>query len=239
MKNRIGITPLNNLSLVDKVELRVTEYIKKNKLEVGDTIPKEMEFAEALGVSRTVIREALSRLRTIGIIESKKHKGMVLSQPDFIQNFEKVIDTNLLGDDTLKDIFELRLILEMGMIDLLFARKTATDLIELEDIVSKMEEDKIASAIFSLEHEIAFHGKLYEMSGNKTLQRFQTLLLPVFQYVHDHKLPDAETYMYSKKFITHRELLDYLKEDNIKGFRKGMAQHLEPHFDRVLNPTKF
>ncbi len=239
MKNRIGITPLNNLSLVDKVELRVTEYIKKNKLEVGDTIPKEMEFAEALGVSRTVIREALSRLRTIGIIESKKHKGMVLSQPDFIQNFEKVIDTNLLGDDTLKDIFELRLILEMGMIDLLFARKTATDLIELEDIVSKMEEDKIASAIFSLEHEIAFHGKLYEMSGNKTLQRFQTLLLPVFQYVHDHKLPDAETYMYSKKFITHRELLDYLKEDNIKGFRKGMAQHLEPHFDRVLNPAKF
>lgn len=234
MKQRISITPLNNLSLVDKVEIRVTDYIKKNKLEVGDTIPKEMEFAEALGVSRTVIREALSRLRTIGIIESKKHKGMVLSHPDFIQNFEKVIDTNLLGDDTLKDIFELRLILEMGMIDLLFARKTKADLIELEAIVSKMEEEKTESTVFSLENEIAFHGKLYEMSGNKTLQRFQTLLLPVFQYVHDHKLPDTETYMYSKKFITHRELLDFLKEDNIKGFRKGMAQHLEPHFERVF-----
>jgi DNA-binding FadR family transcriptional regulator len=234
MKQRINITPLNNLSLVDKVEIRVTDYIKKNKLEVGDTIPKEMEFAEALGVSRTVIREALSRLRTIGIIESKKHKGMVLSHPDFIQNFEKVIDTNLLGDDTLKDIFELRLILEMGMIDLLFARKTKADLIELEAIVSKMEEEKTESTVFSLENEIAFHGKLYEMSGNKTLQRFQTLLLPVFQYVHDHKLPDTETYMYSKKFITHRELLDFLKEDNIKGFRKGMAQHLEPHFERVF-----
>jgi len=239
MKNRIKIAPLNNLSLVDKVEIRVTEYIKKNNLEVGDTIPKEMEFAEALGVSRTVIREALSRLRTIGIIESRKHKGMVLSQPDFIQNFEKVIDTNLLGDDTLKDIFELRLILEMGMVDLLFARKTKADLIELEDIVTKMEEDKTESTIFSLENEIAFHGKLYEMCGNHTLQRFQKLLLPVFQYVHDHKLPDAETYMYSKKFITHRELLNYLKEDNIKGFRKGMAQHLEPHFDRVLDPAKF
>ncbi|HMQ43318.1 MAG TPA: GntR family transcriptional regulator [Mariniflexile sp.] len=234
MKQRINITPLNNLSLVDKVEIRVTDYIKKNKLEVGDTIPKEMEFAEALGVSRTVIREALSRLRTIGIIESKKNKGMVLSHPDFIQNFEKVIDTNLLGDDTLKDIFELRLILEMGMIDLLFARKTKADLIELEAIVSKMEEEKTESTVFSLENEIAFHGKLYEMSGNKTLQRFQTLLLPVFQYVHDHKLPDTETYMYSKKFITHRELLDFLKEDNIKGFRKGMAQHLEPHFERVF-----
>lgn len=239
MKNRISISPLTNLSLVDKVEMRITDYIKKNKLQVGDSIPKEMDFAEALGVSRTVIREALSRLRTIGIIESKKHLGMVISHPDFIQNFEKVIDTNLLGDDTLKDIFELRLILEMGMVDLLFVRKTEKDLIELEKIVSKMEDDKKDVTIFSLEYEIAFHGKLYEMSGNKTLQRFQNLLLPVFQYVHDHKLPDAETYMYSKKFITHRELLNFLKEDNIKGFRKGMSQHLEPHFDRVLNHTKF
>ena len=70
MNNKFNIEPLRNLSLVDKVEIRITEYIKKNKLEVGDSIPKETEFAEALGVSRTVIREAFSRLRTIGIIES-------------------------------------------------------------------------------------------------------------------------------------------------------------------------
>ena len=74
MKNKFDIAPLGNLSLVDKVEIRITDYIKKNKFEVGDSIPKEIEFAEALGVSRTVIREAFSRLRTIGIIESKKQK---------------------------------------------------------------------------------------------------------------------------------------------------------------------
>lgn len=239
MKNNINIKPLANLSLVDKVEIRISDYIKKNKLKVGDSIPKEMEFAEALGVSRTVIREALSRLRTIGIIESRKHKGMVLSQPDIILNFEKVLDSNLLGDETLKDIFELRIILEMGMVDFLFGRKTEEDLIELDKIVSKMEEDKVDTSIFGLEHEIEFHGKLYEMSGNSTLQRFQKLLLPVFQYVHDNKLPDAETYMYARKFITHRELLNYLKNDDIEGFRKGMLQHLEPHLDRVLKPTKF
>lgn len=235
MKNRIEITPLSNLSLVDKVEIRINEYIKKNKLKVGDSIPKEMEFAEALGVSRTVIREALSRLRTIGIIESKKHKGMVLSYPDFLLNFEKVIDTNLLRDETLKDIFELRLILEMGMVDLLFARKKEEDLIELEKIVDKMEKANSETTNFSLKNEVAFHGKLYEISGNKTLQRFQNLLLPVFQYVHDHKLTDSDTYIYTKKFVTHRQLLNYLKNDDLKGFRKGLAQHLEPHFDRVLN----
>ena len=238
MKNQISMAPLENLSLVDKVELRLMDYIKENKLKVGDPIPKEMQFAEALGVSRTVIREAFSRLRTIGIIESKKHKGMILSQPDIILNFGKALDTHLLGDQTLKDIFELRLILEMGMIDLLFARKTEQDIEELDKIVSKMENEDTEPIIFSLENEVAFHGKLYQMSGNNTLQRFQNLLLPVFNYVHDHKLPDAESYMYSKKFVSHRALLNYMKENDIKGFRKGMAQHLEPHFSRVLNPIK-
>ena len=235
MNNKFNIEPLRNLSLVDKVEIRITEYIKKNKLEVGDSIPKETEFAEALGVSRTVIREAFSRLRTIGIIESKKHKGMIISHPDFIQNFEKVLDSNLLEDETLKDIFELRLVLETGMVDLVFFRKTDQDLIDLEKIVCKMEVCTPDSTTFSLENEVAFHGKLYEMSGNKTLQRFQNLLLPVFQYVHDHKLSHSESYEYSKKFITHRELLNYLKTNDIKKFKKGLRTHLEPHFNRVLN----
>ena len=235
MNNKFNIAPLGNLSLVDKVEIRITDYIKKNKLEVGDSIPKEIEFAEALGVSRTVIREAFSRLRTIGIIESKKHKGMIISHPDFIHNFEKVLNSNLLEDETLKDIFELRLVLETGMVDLVFFRKTDQDLIDLERIVSKMEECTSDSNLFSLENEVAFHGKLYEMSGNKTLQRFQNLLLPVFQYVHDHKLSQSESYKYSKKFITHRELLNYLKTNDMKKFKKGLKTHLEPHFDRVFN----
>ena len=239
MKNRIELKPLTNLTLVDKVEIRITEYIKNNRLEVGDTIPKEMEFAEALGVSRTVIREALTRLRTIGIIDSKKHKGMVVSQPDIIENFEKVMETNLLGDETLIDIFELRLILEMGMVELLFARKTEEDLIELGHIVDKMEKNAPEPNVFSLENEIAFHGKLYDMSGNRTLQRVQKILLPVFQYVHAKKLPDAKTYMYAKKFVSHRQLLNYLLEDDKEKFRKGLAQHLEPHFDRVLKPSEF
>lgn len=239
MKDRIAIKPLTNLTLVDKVEISITEYIKNNKLQVGDAIPKEMEFAETLGVSRTVIREALTRLRTIGIIDSKKHKGMVLSQPDFILNFEKIMSLNLMGDAALKDIFELRLILEMGMVDLLFARKTDDDLEELTKIVDRMEKNAPHSSVFSLKNEVAFHGKLYEMSGNRTLQRVQHILLPVFKYVHDHKLSDAKTYKYSKKFVTHRDLLNYLKDDDIKKFRKGLAQHLEPHFERVLKNSEF
>lgn len=238
MKKLTKLTPLKNLSLVDKVEIRLTNYFKENNLKSGDAIPKEMEFAEALGVSRTAVREALLRFRTIGLIESKKHKGMILTQPDIIHNFEKVLDTNLLSDETLKDIFELRLILEMGMADILFSRKTEEDLIELDEIVSIQEEQEKDSTIFSLDEEITFHGKLYQMSKNTTLQRFQDLLLPVFEYFHKNKLPDAYNYEYSQKFISHRDLLNQLKDGTPESFRVAMRQHLEPHFDRILKELK-
>ena len=239
MKKLTKIIPLENLSLVDKVENRLKEYFKENNLKVGDSIPKEIEFAEALGVSRTVIREAFLKLRAIGVVDSKKRKGMVLTQPDIIQNFEKIIEFNLLGDQTLKDIFELRLILEMGMADLLFARKTKEDIAELEKIVIKQEKEARNTVVFSLDIEIDFHGKLYEMSKNTTLQRFQDLLLPVFEYVNDIMLPEQKDFEYSSgNFVTHRDLLELLKGDDPEKFRAAMRQHLEPQFDKIFDLTK-
>lgn len=239
MKNGLKIAPLKNLSLVDEVEIRINSYIKQNKLTIGDSIPKELEFAEALGVSRTVVREALLRLRTIGLIESKKHKGMVLTQPDIIVNIEKVIESNLLGNQALTDFFELRLILEMGMADLLFARKTESDIKALKKIIKKQDESGEDHVFFSLDLEIAFHGKLYEMSGNETLKRFQNLLLPVFKHVQDTVLPESRTYEYSTgRFVTHGDLLNELIVGTPETFRNAMRQHLEPHFERTLKTMK-
>lgn len=231
-KNYTKIAPLKNLSLVDKVELRLIDFFKKNNLVPGDSIPKEMEFAESLGVSRTVVREAFLRLRTLGLVESKKHRGMILTQPDFIDNFERVLDPKLLGNEALKNLFELRLILEMGMADSLFARKTEKDLDELEKIVMKEEAKGIDNTVFSLEHEIEFHGKLYQIARNVTLQRFQVLLLPIFEFVHDQEeIDDGYKPMVA---ITHRNLLDNLKVGTPETFRTAMRHHLDPHFHRIL-----
>src|SRR3546814_8347074 len=50
------------------------------------------ELAEALDVSRNVLREALSRLRMLGMIETKKKRGMILAEPDILGGFERVMD---------------------------------------------------------------------------------------------------------------------------------------------------
>jgi len=65
---KVEMKTIDTSSLVDKVEDSIVELLQERKLSVGDVIPKEVELAQALGVSRTVIREALARLRMRGLI---------------------------------------------------------------------------------------------------------------------------------------------------------------------------
>lgn len=57
-----------NLTLVDVVEEKLLQYLKDNDYCIGCTVPNEMELASSLGVARSVVREALSRLKMIGLI---------------------------------------------------------------------------------------------------------------------------------------------------------------------------
>src|SRR5690349_20648802 len=131
-----NLKAVDTASLVDKVEGSLVELLQQRKLKVGDTIPKELELAETLGVSRTVIREALTRLRIMGLIESKKKKGSVITSPDLFGMIGKSMNPHILDQETLKEMFEIRLVLEIGMADFLFQRIKKEDLDELREIVS-------------------------------------------------------------------------------------------------------
>ncbi len=223
--------PMDTSSLVDKVENSLVDLLQKRKLSVGDVIPKELELAEALGVSRTVIREALTRLRILGLIESKKKKGSVITSPDLFGMMAKSMNPHVLAPETLKEIFEIRLVLEIGMADLLFQRITKEDLITLHKIVAD-EPPATQYHLFNIEHEIAFHGKLYEITGNETLKKFQKMLLPVFDYVHNSGLLNKQPML--KMFVSHKELVDILESGTPEMFRNGMRSHLENHFTRLF-----
>ncbi len=219
-------------SLVDKVEANLVELLQQRKLKVGDSIPKEIELAEQLGVSRTVIREALLRLRMMGLIESRKKKGAVITNPDVFGIISKSMNPHILDQDTLKGIFEIRLVLEIGMADFLFQRITKADIDELKEIVSK-EPTATEHHLFNIDHEIAFHGKLYEITGNETLKKFQKMLLPVFDYVHHSGLLKKQTQ--EKKFVSHKGLVDILENGSPELFRNAMRNHLENHFLRLFS----
>jgi len=214
---------ISTKTMADVVEVKLREYFKKKSFKPGDSLPSELELADALGVSRNVVREALSRLRMLGMIETKKKRGMILARPDILGAFERVLDPLIIDKETLQDIFELRLILEVGLADLIYIHKTKADIDELEAIAKK----EVTDDSFRIKNEIAFHGKLYEMTGNSTLKRFQIMLLPIFAYVITlEKKP-------TRGKVSHLGLVALLKKGNKEAFRKGMLAHLQPHFDRL------
>ena len=69
MVSNTNKNPDKNISLADQVEQKLIAYLKNNNFNTGDQLPKEIELAERLGVSRKIVREALSRLRMLGMVE--------------------------------------------------------------------------------------------------------------------------------------------------------------------------
>lgn len=219
------LEPLGALSMTDRVENILRQYFTDNKFKPGDALPNEIEIARQLNVSRNVVREALSRLRMLGMIEARPRRGMVMAQPDLLAGLEKVMNPLILSIDNLKDIFEMRLILEMGIAEFLFARKTKKDIAELEILVENQHDPYSPSK----DEEVAFHSKLYEMTGNETLARFQTLLMPVFEYVFSEYY-DRGNHVQIPEPVIHRDLVEILKNGNADEFRKAMYTHLLPYY---------
>lgn len=219
---------MNKISLVEQTEKKLLELLSTSGTKIGSPFPTEKELVEELGVSRTVIREALNRLKAMGIIDSRTNRGSIVSSPDLLNIIEKAFLPQILDQETLKEVFELRLVLEIGMSDLIFMRMTRTDLIELHRIVD--EEPEGHSSIFDVDHEVKFHGKLYEITGNDTLRRLQSLLLPSFRYVYDnHIITSSE----DTSYMSHRDLIHELENGTAESFRNGMRKHLENHFSRL------
>lgn len=224
---KLDIEPIVNLTMTDQVEERLRSYFRNQGFKPGDAIPKEIELAEALSVSRNIVREALSRLRMFGMIDSRKRRGMILAEPDILSGLEKTMDTNLLGSLLLKQLFEFRLVLEMGLSDLLFLRITEKDLLKLEKIVEE-EKNKAVTRIDHLKYEVEFHGMLYKITKNDTLMRFQKMLMPVFQYTVKVSMGLDEKVRHGP--VTHMDLVRLLREGDADNFRMGMRKHFEPYF---------
>jgi DNA-binding FadR family transcriptional regulator len=223
---------IDTSNLVDKVERKLLSIFLRKELKPGDPIPKEVELAEAMGVSRTVIRESLNRLKTIDIIESRKHRGTVIKSPDLFAILNKSMIPNILDSNTLRDLFELRLIIDVGLADFVVRKVTPEDIRKLEKLIEK-EPEKSDNVLFDIDHEIKFHGKLYEITGNSSLIRFQELLFPLFNYAYESGLINRP--VKRKKYVSHKGLIEALKRGDAEKFREAMRAHLENHFQRIMD----
>jgi DNA-binding FadR family transcriptional regulator len=226
------LKPIETETQVDKIEKTLQQYFESANLQPGDLLPKETDLSKALGVSRTALREALSRFKTLGLIESKKNRGMTLTSPDLFLNMKRIMSPKLLEDRTMNDIFELRLVMEIGICELLFKRRNVENLEALKVIVEK--DEKATSNKEILKYDIEFHSMLYKISGNETILRFEKLLNPIFNYVYNESQLEKQPLL-KKNEVSHRDLYNSLMNENPDEFRTKMKKHLSPYFEKIAS----
>ena len=223
-------------TLVDKVEISILEYIKTKKLVPGDTLPNEMVLSTELGISRNVLREALSRLRMLGIVQSRTKRGIVIQEPSLLSGFEKVIEPYLLSENAIIDMMGMRIALEIGLTDFLFLNLDNKKIEDLEKIVRSQEALKFQ---LTVEQETEFHTKIYEIAGNQFIIQFQKIIHPVFLFAksnyESYFAPVNERLLKEGKIITHHNLFDCIKKKDMEGYRKAIKKHLQPYFEFMFH----
>ncbi|GAA4447113.1 GntR family transcriptional regulator [Ravibacter arvi] len=236
-------TEVKSTTLVDWVESKLIQEIRDNQLESGAEMLNEKEISEKYEVGRNVVREALSRLRMLGIIESRKKRGTVIAQPNVMFSFKKVINPFMLSKATILDLLGMRVSLEIGCARMIIHNITDQDINELKDIVAR--ERAIDSMKVDIEMERAFHSKLYAVSKNKVMLDFLDTLLPVFKYVNEN-FEDFDQFNRERRgkgrFIRHNDFIPYLEQRDVEGYQRAMEDHLVAYIDFInhhnQNPGK-
>ena len=125
------------------------------------------------------------------------------------------------------DILEFRVALEIGISDNIFRNLTDADVAELKEIVEMSQV--IGNNKYAPVSEHRFHTKLYEITGNKIITEFQDIIYPVLDFVkekyRDFLEPIEKELERAGALVTHRDLLKYIENRDLKGYKKAIEEH--------------
>lgn len=159
--------------LADQVASTLSEEIESGRLAEGDRLPTEVELVRQLGVSRTVVREALSRLRNAGLIEPRQGIGVFVLP-------RRTRPLDLEAADTkakVLQIVEVRRAMEGEAAHLAATRATPLDLARMRQALDAIDS-AVAVGGDGVDEDLAFHRSIAESTGN-------TVLVSTLRYLGD------------------------------------------------------
>jgi GntR family transcriptional repressor for pyruvate dehydrogenase complex len=160
--------------LGDQVYGALQADIEEGRLKPGDKLPIEPQLALEFGVSRTVIREAISRLRNDGLVTAKQGSGVFVAAGPANQAFR--MSARQSEDRTsLREIYELRLGVEVEAAALAARRRVPEDCTRIARALGEIEATK-AGPDFGVAADAAFHRAIALASGNSKIVSFQRYL---------------------------------------------------------------
>ncbi|MET9268113.1 FCD domain-containing protein [Kribbella sp. NPDC003557] len=149
---------------------RILEYIVKARLEPGDRLPTEKDLAEAVGMSRTIVREAVKILSALGRISVQMGRGIYVAEPEAALWRESLVHFLPTDLGQVEEIFEFRRFVETKTTELAAQRATPAQVKALRE-AARLTADAAAQGdleAFNRADE-KFHGAIGDASSNMFL----------------------------------------------------------------------
>lgn len=212
-------------SLVDSVVGQVQKLIAEGRLSAGARLPKEDELVAQLGVSRTVLREAIGRLKANGLVTIQRGRGMFVAEPGDVASAARLVRNAMtLSARDLEQFLEFRRIIECQAARRAAERATPQDIDALRALVLEMnrpDQDFIASVRL----DFAFHLKVVEISGNQLMRSALQVLQEFIMTSMVKTTPNPRDYDASRKY--HMDVVDAIATRDPDVAEAGARAHME------------
>jgi GntR family transcriptional repressor for pyruvate dehydrogenase complex len=235
----LSLPLLQRQNLSQRVVLILKHFVLNQGLQAGDRLPAERQLAEALNISRTVLREALSQLIGEGLVERATPRKLQVADFDRAK-----VSAELAGmreqETSLQSLIELRVFVEIGALEVIVQRLTEAHLAEIEHWVIEGEEHLRRHEPLGLV-DARFHAALLHATENTAIEAFlpiieenlrQSLVTSPRQFGGSGSAEDHRV------VAEHRQIFEALQRRDADTARLLMLTHLSHYLHRDWRETR-
>ena len=208
----------------DRVAEHVRRHIETGELRPGDRLPAERELARALGVSRPTVRSGLKALAAMGVVHSRRGAGTFIAEGPPDLGREPLGLLAALHGFTSDEMFEARLVLEVGVAGLAAEHAPAEHLATMAEELTEMFAAVSDPQAF-LVHDVRFHQALGAGCGNRVLAALVEMVAAQF-YEHRRRTVGRARDLRESAEL-HRRIFRAVRSGNADAAREAMAEHLK------------
>ena len=210
------------MRLIDLASEKLIRLITVDqKYKAGDKLPNEKELADELGVSRNTLRAAVQQLVGQGVLKIRRGRGTYVASGSDATNpfgFDQIHVTQM----KLRDLYELRIMLEPELAATAASRATEEDLATITEIGEKLQHHELEYQD-DFEGNHLFHMAIVRASHNEFgIRIFEIIFSTLRELVLAGKISQSIDDFY----LDHQLIMDYLKRRDAEGARLAMRMHL-------------
>lgn len=197
-------------TLAEETVEQIKKLITDGSLKPGDKLPTEPQLMERLGVGRSSVREAVRMLANMGLVSVRQGSGTYVEEPEELQ-------TNLeqsLRRADIKDVDEVRRILETSIVEKALLRRSEADLRTFKTLLAKRKEYAEQGALQEcINADLQFHAALAAATHNPVLSDLYNMVSEQLRKGFQHIYTDTTFFMKSQK--SHEDLLRYIERQDM------------------------